>query len=683
MKNLLSELQKTQPQALDRQMAEFECMTIPESVRILARQLQFWLVTLLARFLPAAKQKKEQISWDCMEFRMQQAQEKFKNQAIGQKKQEICGQLRKKIRMASGKTIRQNVQEDVLSAEVIKAAAGLLPKHQIRGKSVAEISDLICRTYPEMKNREMTRQLKLWFVYALAWILLLLCAGKILAWNMPLLLVEAVLGEIVIAWIVSIRLARLQLAHFVWLIVSAAGTLVVEEQSMPVYQMIADDRKRLALVLQGIHTLYRSGEMVTKEQAAIDKKMQELEKAMVHNQEQIHRQEQMTESHSSDVYRIIEEKKEKNAALQKQIDQLRLGAEENKMRMQKIQATIQPLQKSAETQIKAQWKKAFPQIRETEIFWEQLTCQFGMEDLGKIEQRLYELCHTSAPYLIAEPKKGGYQMEFRTVQGDLGRFGFVLQEKLKKLQFIERMGTLQEPAVTNSQLQKLLTLETVQQPPAPDAVKAEPDDLTAQLRQKLEAATAVYQKMESENRQKMTQLLEQTRQADHIAGQIAPKERQYQQIQQQMEAVEQQAMEESKTLREALSREKEDLMNTRRQYDILEQQLSKTDADVKAIKTQQTQLLQDLGQLLQNYKAKELEYRALIERYEKAKAEPEETLKSIRREMEPLKKQYESMKQKNKEELQSIQRKKSEAEELRQQIDLLNTKLFNAASQEK
>lgn len=679
MKNLLSELQKVEPQALDQQMAEFECMTIPESVRILGRQLQFWLFTLLARFLPAAKQKKEQISWDCMEFRMQQAQEKFKTRTIEQKKQQICGQLRRKIRMASGKTIRQNAQEDVLSAEVIKSAAALLPKHQIRGKSVAEISDLISRTYPEMKNRKMTRLLKQWFVYALAWMLLLLCAGKILAWNLPLLLVEAVLGEVVIAWIVSIRLARLQLAHFVWLIVSAAGTLVVEEQSMPVYRMNADDRKRLALVLQGIHTLYRSGETVTKEQTAIDKKMQELEKAMAHNQEQIHRQEQMTESHSPDVYRIIEEKKEKNATLQKQIDQLQLGTEENKTRIQKIQAAVQPLQQSVKTQIKVQWEKAFGQIRETESFWEQLTRQFGIEDLGKIEQRLYELCHASAPYLIAEPEKGGYQMEFWTAHGDLGRFRFVLQNKIINLQSIERMGRLKEPDLPQQQLQKLFTLNTVQEPLHSDAVKEKPDNLTVQLMQKLRDADKLQQEMEQENKKRMNHLLEQTRQADRIAGPLKEKEAQYAKMKARLEEEEQKAMEESLQLRKELSREKEELMNTRKQYDVLERQAQEDGENAGNIKEEQAQLLQNLGQQLQSYKEKELEYRALIDRYEKAKTGQEEQLKVIRREMEPLKKQYESMKQKNKEELQSIQRKQAEAEELRQQIDLLNAKLSNTA----
>lgn len=683
MKNLLTELQNVNQDDINRQMAEFECTTIPNAVRILGRQLRFWIITVLARFLPAASQKKQQIAWDSMELQIKRAQETYAQQSAEQKQQEISRQLRRKIRMASGKNLRQTVAEDVLSVEVTRAAAGLLPKYQIRGKSVAEINDLISKNDPKLQKRGIMSQLKLWGVYALAWLLLLLCAGKLLTWNGPLLLVEAVLGEVVIAWLVSIRVARLQLAHFIWLVVSAVGSFTIEEQAMPVYQMSANDRKRLALQLQGIHTLYQSEDLVKQERTEIQKEIQTLQREIEQNQEQIHRQEQMTESSSSDIFRILEEKKTKSALLQKQMEQLHARMDENELRIHRVEAAARPLQQKAKEEISKQWKKAFGQIRQTEEFWDQLTRQFQITDLGKMEQRLYELSHTSAPYSIAQPQKGGYQMEFRTAQGDLGRFRFVLQNKIINLQSVERMGRLKEPALPPQQLQKLLTLNTVQEPPAPETEKEKPDNLTMQLMQKLKAAAELQQEMEQENQKRMSHLLEQTRQADLIGRPLKEKETQYAQMKARLDEEEQKAMEESLQLRKELAREKEELMNTRKQYDVLERQAQKDGENAKNIKEEQAQLLQNLGQQLQSYKEKELEYRALIDRYEKEKSRQEDQLKEIRREMDPIKKQYESMKQKNKEELQSIQRKKSEAEELKQQIALLNAKLSNGAFVEK
>lgn len=429
--------------------------------------------------------------------------------------------------------------------------------------------------------------------------------------------------------------------------------------------------------------MYQSEDLVKQERTEIQKEIQTLQRKIEQNQEQIHRQEQMTESSSSDVFRILEEKKTKSALLQKQMEQLHARMDENELRIHRVEAAARPLQQKAKEEISKQWKKAFGQIRQTEEFWDQLTRQFQITDLGKMEQRLYELSHTSAPYSIAQPQKGGYQMEFRTAQGDLGRFRFVLQNKIINLQSVERMGRLKEPALPPQQLQKLLTLNTVQEPPALETEKEKPDNLTMQLMQKLKAAAELQQEMEQENQKRMSHLLEQTRQADLIGRPLKEKETQYAQMKARLDEEEQKAMEESLQLRKELAREKEELMNTRKQYDVLERQAQKDGENADNIKEEQAQLLQNLGQQLQSYKEKELEYRALIDRYEKEKTRQEEQLKVIRREMDPIKKQYESMKQKNKEELQSIQRKKSEAEELKQQIDLLNAKLSNGAFVEK
>lgn len=636
MKNLFSELQKADAAEIDRQMADFSCATIPGSVWILGRQIQYLLLTVFARFLPAARQKKEQKEWISMELWRNRRKETFGQMSPEQKKQKLCQQIRRKIKVASGKTVRETVAEDVLSVEATKAAAGLFPKYQMRGKSTAEIGDLISRMYPEMKKSESDHQLKLWYGYAVAWLVLLFCAGKLLAWKGMLLLVEAVLGEVVIAWLVSIRLARLQLAHLIWLVGSATGTFNIEENDLPTSRLDAREKNRLALQLQGIHTLNHSKMLAEQEKKKLFDQIQSLEKTIEHNQELIHRQEQITESDPSSAYRVINEKIKENEMLQEQIQNIRHSMTKQETYIHKIEGSIQFLQQEAGRQIAVLWKKEFPQLQESKEFLAQLTLQFGIADLVKIEQRLYELCHTSTPYAIAQSEKGAYQMEFRTQQGDLGKFRFVRlpQEKRMYLLAIERMGTLEEPVATPQQLQNLLITEGIQvqeEPVREQNVPREPEQALAKPKRQKE--------------QQLEKLLEDMQQMEQLEQQIKEREDACQKSGEMLAAVRQKAMEESQQLRKELSGEKDKLLNKRKQYDVLEQQLQMERENTKHIREQQSQLLQELRQQLQSYQTKEQAYQVIIERYEKEKARQEERIRSLRKDIAVLKRQKETLQQ--------------------------------------
>ncbi len=107
--------------------------------------------------------------------------------------------------------------EDRVSAEITKLVAKLYLKEELKGLSVLEKNDYICKKYPSQKRLDEKISLLLWLVVSF-----FVLAASVIFWisgnefRLPVLL-SCIIFEIIWGYFISYKLLQWQFAHFMWL----------------------------------------------------------------------------------------------------------------------------------------------------------------------------------------------------------------------------------------------------------------------------------------------------------------------------------------------------------------------------------------------------------------------------------------------------------------------------------
>jgi hypothetical protein len=138
---------------------------------------------------------------------------------------------------------------------------------------------------------------------------------------------------------------------------------------------------------------------------------------------------------------------------------LKESTKENKSFLEDISKVRELLEKD---KLRHRWERLFSKLEFRKEVFSQAICHFSVSDWERMEQRFAELCAIGDPAALAEKRKDGYRVSFRTMQGDIATIHFIAAHNSKKrlcISQIKRKGTYQFVPMSKNKLRQILEKE--------------------------------------------------------------------------------------------------------------------------------------------------------------------------------------------------------------------------------
>ncbi len=301
--------------------------------------------------------------------------------------------IKRKLRLI-GHSVTKS--EDKVSAEITSLVSELYLKEELKGLSVLEKNDYICKRYPRQKKLDEGMCLRLWAIVSF---FVLVAATIFFVSNEEFRIIigaVCILIEMLWGYWVYRKLLQWQLARFVWASGNGLG------------QPFSVDSK--------VSVKFSSGQAKVK--------------------------------------------CERDYWIYHTVRSLIKGSSEESRPLLEDMATVRELWEK--DKLRQRWEKYFSKLEFKREVFSQAVSQFAFEDFERLEKRFAELSQATDPAALADKKKSGYVVTFRTVRGDMAYIYFTASRDKNKRLFItrlERKGTFKMVPMATGNLRQLLEQE--------------------------------------------------------------------------------------------------------------------------------------------------------------------------------------------------------------------------------
>ncbi|MBQ7919868.1 MAG: hypothetical protein IJ324_08020 [Lachnospiraceae bacterium] len=252
MANLLDGIRKSEKNEIAKQFCDFKIYNISVMLHMVWQCVCYALMYVCGRImllfkkeltLPPVyfwKKRYEMLYESCMEKEKEELTEI------------LLKHLKRKMRLIG---LSVNKSEDRLSAEITKVVSRLYPGEALKGLSVLERNDYICKIYPRQKKLDERMCLRLWMivsVFVLAASMIFFIAKEDLR---ILIALGCILTEMLWGYWVVYKITQWQLAHLMWISSIGLGHSFAVDTKVSVKYLQGQDKEKCEKDFLIYHTL--------------------------------------------------------------------------------------------------------------------------------------------------------------------------------------------------------------------------------------------------------------------------------------------------------------------------------------------------------------------------------------------------------------------------------------------